>query len=170
MLDIEQAIRDVGTIYQALTGHPIEAGRSDLPPESDARAHVEDRYRQLQSMIEPRAAGAAPFAPTWAPPLEVTSSEAELRFELDVPRTPRDQIGVEVLGDCLWVRGRRGGARTPGEAVRYTERSAGAFQRVIPLPARARYDGIQATLHDGVLAVTVPVDGAGGAARPVEIR
>ena len=172
MLDIEQAIREVGTIYQALTGRPIEAGRTDLPPEIDARSHIEDRYRQLRTMIESPApvAAAAPFTPTWAPPLEVTEHEAEVRFELDLPAVTRDQIAIEVRGDCLWIRGSRGGAPAPGAATRYTERSGGPFQRVLPLPARARHDGIQASLRDGVLAVTVPTDGPGGAARTVEIR
>jgi HSP20 family protein len=174
MLDIEQAIREVGTIYQALTGRPIEAGQTDLPKEIDAHAHIEDRYRQLRTMLESPAPGAAgaPFVPAWTPPLEVIEHEAEVRFEIDLPAVGRDQIGIEVLGDCLRVRGRRvapAPSATPA-TVRYSERSGGPFQRVIPLPARARHDGIQASLRDGVLAVTVPTDGPGGAARTVEIR
>ncbi len=168
MLDIEQAIREVGTIYQALTGRPIEAGRSDLPEQVDARAHIEDRYRQLRNMMESPAAG-APFTPAWAPPLEVTEHQAEVRFEIDLPAVPRDAVEISVLGDCLVVRGRRG-APAPGAAVRYSERAPGAFQRVVPLPPRARHEGIQAALRDGVLTVTVPTDGPGGAARAVEIR
>jgi HSP20 family protein len=173
MLDIEQAIREVGTVYQALTGRPIEAGRSDLPPEIDARSHIEDRYRQFKSMIESpaAAAGAPPFAPAWAPPLEVIEHEAEVRYHIELPAVSRDQIGISVVGAFLVVRGRRDGVPNPGAAVRYSERPAGPFQRVIALPAGARRDGIQASLRDGVLAVTVPTDGAGGgAAVAIEIR
>jgi HSP20 family protein len=170
MLDIEQAIREVGTIYQALTGRPIEAGRSELPLEIDARAHIEDRYRQFKTMMEPAAAGAAPFVPMWAPPLEVREDQAEVRYELDLPAVSREQVGIEVAGDSLVVRGQRGGAPPSGGAVRYSERAVGPFQRVIPLPPRARHDGIQASLRHGVLVVTVPTDGPGGAAQPIEIR
>jgi HSP20 family protein len=179
MLDIEQAIREVGTVYQALTGRAIEAGRSDLPPEIDARSHIEDRYRQFKSMIESPAVGpsgagpsaSAPFAPAWAPPLEVVEHEAEVRYQIELPAVSRDQIGVSVVGAFLVVRGRRDGVPNPGAAVRYSERPTGPFQRVIALPAGARRDGIQASLRDGVLAVTVPTDGSGGgAAVAIEIR
>jgi HSP20 family molecular chaperone IbpA len=40
----------------------------------------------------------------------------------------------------------------------------------VALPERARKDGIQASLRDGVLAVTVPTDGPGGAALDIEVR
>jgi HSP20 family protein len=180
MLDIEQAIREVGTVYQALTGRPIETGRSDTAPEIDAsaRAHIEDRYRQFKTMVGSPFAEAAPAAPAWVPPMTVIEQDLEVRYEIDLPSVSRDQVGVSVLGGFLVVRGMRqppvpeanavpNGA---GAAVRYTERPSGAFQRVIALPPRARRDGITASLREGVLAVTVPTDGPGGAAVAVEIR
>ncbi len=182
MLDIEQAIREVGTVYQALTGRPIQTGRAEAPPEMDgsARAQVEDRYRQFKTIIESplggsvgAGAGVASAGPSWAPPIVVIEHEGEVRYEIDLPAVRRDQVGVSVMGGFLVVRGERGergGAPASGAAVRYTERAAGPFQRVIALPAQARRDGIQAALHDGVLAVTVPTDGPGGEAVAVEIR
>jgi HSP20 family protein len=170
MLDIEKAIREVGTVYQALTGRPIEAGGSDLPPEIDARAHIEDRYRCFKSILAGPGAGGAPSAPAWAPSLEVIEREAEVRYDLDLPAVARDQVTVSVLGGFLVIRGQRGGGLGPGGAVRYSDRPAGPFQRVVALPERARKDGIQASLRDGVLAVTVPTDGPGGAALDIEVR
>jgi len=173
MLDIEQAIREVGTVYQALTGRPIQAGRAEAPPEMDgsARAHVEDRYRQFKTIIDSPigGAGVASFTPTWAPPIVVSEHEAEVRYEIDLPAVRREQVAVSVMGGFLVVRGERGGAAKEA-ALRYSERAAGPFQRVIALPPQARRDGIQATLHDGVLSVMVPTDGPGGAAVSVEIR
>jgi HSP20 family protein len=173
MLDIEQAIREVGTVYQALTGRTIESGRSDLPPEIDPRSHIEGRYRQFKTMVESPAAAvsAAPFSPAWAPSLEVIEREGEVRYELEIGPVSREQIGVSVVGAFLVVRGQRGGVPTPGAAVRYSERPAGPFQRVVTLPEGARRDGIVASLRDGVLAVTVPTDGpAGGAALAIEVH
>jgi HSP20 family protein len=168
MLDIEQAIREVGTVYQALTGRPIEAGRSEPPPEQNPREHVEDRYRQFKSLLA--APGAAPFTPAWAPSLEVIEREAEVRYDIDLPAVDRDQVGVSVAGAFLVVRGRRGGGLMPGAAVRYSDRPVGPFLRIVALPERARKDGIQASLRDGVLAVTVPTDGPSGAALDIEVR
>ncbi len=171
MLDIEQAIREVGTVYQALTGRTIESGRSDLPPEIDPRSHIEGRYRQFKTIVEsPAAAQAAPFAPAWAPPLEVIEREGEVRYELEVGAVSREQIGVSVVGAFLVVRGQRGGAADPAAAVRYSERPVGPFQRVVALPEGARRDGIAASLRDGVLVVSVPTDGpSGGEALVIEV-
>jgi HSP20 family molecular chaperone IbpA len=173
MLDIEQAIREVGTVYQALTGRPIEAGRSDLPPEIDApaRAQIEDRYRAFKSIMDSPIAGAAVTpAGAWAPPIVVVEQELEVRYEIDLPAVSRGELAISVLGGFLVVRGMRGSIQAPGAAVRYAERAAGPFQRVIALPPRARRDGIQATLREGVLVVTVPTDGPGGTAVNIEIR
>lgn len=171
MLDVEQAIREVGTVYQALTGRHIEVGRSELPPEIDPRPFLENRYRQFKTFLEaPEKAGAAAFTPVWSPALEVVAGEHEVRFELDLPSVPRDQVHVSVLGEWIVVRGHRGGVPAPGAEVRYSERPAGAFQRAIALPPRARRDGIQAALRDGVLTVTVPTDGPAGTAHPIEVK
>jgi len=185
MLDVEQAIREVGSIYQALTGRTIEAGRAELPPEVDPRGYLESRYRQFKSILaSPQQGGASPafdrgyaesaqrtsFDPVWAPPLEVVELEQEVRFELDLPGVARDQVSVAVHGSLLVVRGRRGGVPAPGAAVRYTERGGGAFQRLIALPARARRDGIHAVMESGVLTIGVPTDGPGGAAQPIEVK
>lgn len=172
MLDVEQAIREVGAVYQALTGRPIEPSRSEMPPNVDVSAHVEGRYRQFKTMIDtaPRGPGAMPFLPVWAPPLEVIEHDQEVRYELDLPAISRDQIGISVIGDSLVVRGMRAVVPAPGAAVRYSERPTGAFQRVISLPARARRDGIQAAQKDGVLIITVPTDGPSGSPLPVDVK
>jgi HSP20 family molecular chaperone IbpA len=189
MLDIEQAIREVGTVYQALTGRPIEAGRSDLPPDADAQAHIEDRYRQFRALMDAARADAgaasAPQAhharyahhahqvqngPAWVPPLTVIEGEAEVRYELDVPAVSRADVSVAVLDAFVVVRGRRGTGAPDSPARAYSERPEGPFQRVIALPARARRDAVVAQLREGVLAIVVPTDGPAGAAVPIEIR
>jgi HSP20 family molecular chaperone IbpA len=173
MLDIEQAIREVGSVYQALTGRPIEAGRAvELPAETDPRPLVEGRYQHLKSLLETPARGVtpAPFTPTWAPALSIVELELEVRYELELPAVARDKVSVSAVGAFLVVRGLREDVPAPGHAVRYTERPSGTFQRVIALPTRARRDGIRASLREGVLSITVPTDGPGGAPQPIEVK
>jgi HSP20 family molecular chaperone IbpA len=175
MLDIEQAIREVGTVYQALTGRPIEAGRSDLPPEIEppARAQIEDRYRQFKSIVDSPMAGAsvAPMHATWTPPIAVIESELEVHYEIDLPAVSRSEASVSVVGNFLVVRGVRGASTASTSRARYDERPSGPFLRVIALPPRARRDAIHARIHDGVLQVTVPTDGpAATTAVNIEIR
>lgn len=171
MLDVEQAIREVGTVYQALTGRDIEAGRSELPAEVEPRAYIEGRYRQLKSMLEsPTQLGMAPNAQAYTPPLEVVEHGAEVRFEMDLPSVSRDQVSVSLVGDWIVVRGRRGSVPAPGASVRYTERAQGAFQRAIALPPRARRDAVCSALRDGVLTVTVPLEGPTPPAQSVTVK
>lgn len=170
MLDVDQAIREVGTVYQAITGQPIEALGSELPREIDPRAYLEGRYQQFKSILaSPPRPAAMGVDPAWSPALCVVEMPEEVRFELDLPGVAREQVSVSAVGDWLVVRGRRGGEPTPGAAVRYTERGNGSFQRVIAVPPRARRDGVRASLAAGVLTISVPTDGPGGTARAIEI-
>lgn len=161
MLNVEQAIREVGAVYQALTGRAIEPGRSELPSEVDPLTHIEGRYRHFKSMIEsPGKVSATPApVPAWSPATDVIELEREVRCQLDLPGVPRDQVSVSVAGDHLVVRGRRDNALPPSAALRHAERHAGQFQRIIALPPRARRDAIEAVLQDGVLTIVILTDG-----------
>lgn len=173
MLNVDQAIREIGAVYQALTGRPIEPGRSDLPPEVDPLAHVEGRYRQLKTMLEvgarPNGAEASPVA-AWSPAVEVQELEREVRCLVDLPGVARDQVSVAVMGDHLVIRGQRAAALPPGATLRHSERPSGAFQKLVAMPPRARRDGIEATLRDGVLLVTIPTDGPVPTTAPIDVK
>src|SRR5262245_44405584 len=73
MLNVEQAIREVGAVYKALTGRTIEGGRSDLPADVDPLTHIEGRYRHFKALVDAPLGSAAPGAATvgWAPPADV---------------------------------------------------------------------------------------------------
>jgi HSP20 family protein len=102
----------------------------------------------------------------------VVELDREVRFEVELPGVPRDRVLVTVSGDYLVVRGERPYTRPQNVPIRHQERSFGSFQRAIALPPRARRDGIEATLRDGVLVIAVPTDGTGqdGAEVPVAIK
>jgi HSP20 family protein len=68
-----------------------------------------------------------------------------------------EHIDVRVAGDWLVVRGERQSGAIDGTA-RHRERVYGAFEKRIALPSNARRDAIDATLHDGVLVVTIPAE------------
>jgi HSP20 family protein len=170
MLDIEHAIREVGAVYQALTGRAIEAGKADLPRDVEPRAHIEERYQKLKEMLASPAAVGAGGAPVWSPAMEVVELGGEVRYELDLPAVSRSDVSVAVVGDCLVVAGRRAAPVAPGAALRFSERPVGPFQKVIALPSRARREGIRAALREGVLSIAIPTEGAPGEPRPVEVE
>lgn len=171
MFNVEQAIREVAGVYQAVTGKPLTPGRTDLPPEVDPVGHVESRYRQLRTLLEGQMQGAVPHAAVlaWSPPMDVYELERAIRFELDVPGVPREAVAVSVVGDCLVIRGERQAPRVHG-VVRHQERRVGPFHKVVALPPRARRDGIEASIQGGVLAVVVPTDGAGAETAEITVE
>ncbi|MRG92047.1 Hsp20/alpha crystallin family protein [Polyangium spumosum] len=165
MLNVEQAIAEVASVYQSLTGRAIKPGRHELPPEVDPASQAETNYRQFKALLEQAArASAEPRAkmePAIAPCADVVELEREVRVMMDIPGVAREQLAVAVMGDALTVRGERGGARHVAGLLRLEERRKGPILRTIALPPRARRDGIEATLRDGVLTIVIPTDGHG---------
>lgn len=178
MLNVEQAIAEVAGVYQSLTGRPIEPGRYEPPPEVDPLGQAESNFRRFKSMLEGQAQtpppphAAAPAAQAFAPPADVVQMEREVRVQVDLPGVPRDQVSVVVSGDVLAIRGQRPTGRAPGAVVRHGERQAGPFQKIIALPPRARREGIEALLSDGVLTISIPTDGGGspGGETPIDVK
>jgi len=177
MLNVEQAIAEVAGVYQSVTGRPIEPGRYEPPPEVDPLGQAESNYRRFKSMLEQRAEGqqpphsAMPAAPAFAPPADIVQMEREVRVQVDLPGVPRDQVSVAVSGEVLVIRGQRPTGRAPGAVVRHGERQAGPFQKIIALPPRARREGIEALLSDGVLTISIPTDGgAPGGETPIDVK
>jgi HSP20 family protein len=177
MLNVEQAIAEVAGVYQSLTGRPIESGRYELPPEVDPLGQAETNYRRFKGMLEQKAqtpppSNAIPSGIAFAPPADVVEMEREVRVQIDLPGVPRDHVSVAARGDVLVVRGQRPASRAPGSVLRHGERRAGPFQKVIALPPRARREGIEAALRDGVLTISIPTDGSGAdeAETPIDVK
>ena len=106
MLNVEQVIREVSGVYEALTGKPIGQARTDLPPEVDPSGHVETRYREFKTLVsamgrtsQPQAQPTA--APSFAPAMDVIELEREVRCELDLPGVTRDRVSVSVVGEYV---------------------------------------------------------------------
>lgn len=170
-MNIENAIREVGSVYQSVTGNPIQLGASELPPEVDPGAHVAGRYYEFKNLIQLQgldrgmadkpAVHAEAFAHVaWMPSMDVLELEREVRFEFDVPGVSRDQLQIALSGDYLVVRGERFiDKRAEAGLLRWQERRFGSFQRVVALPPRARREAVEAHLRDGILRVSIPVEG-----------
>jgi HSP20 family molecular chaperone IbpA len=179
MLNVEHAIAEVASVYQSLTGKPIEPGRYEPPPEVDPLGQAESNYRRFKGMLERQAPTAQPpnapapaAATAFAPAADVVELEREVRVHIDLPGVPRDHVSVAVAGDVLVIRGERPMGRPQTSVVRHGERRGGPFQRVIALPPRGRREGIEATLREGVLTISIPTDGgaAEAAEMPVDVK
>jgi HSP20 family protein len=184
MLNVEQAIAEVASVYQSLTGRPIKPGRYEPPPEVDPAGQAETNYRQFKSLLEQAARAGAesqsqshsrergPAMPHVVPAVDVVELEREVRVCVDMPGVVREHVSVCISGDALTIRAERTAARAQAGMMRLEERRKGQMLRTIALPPRARREGIEAALRDGVLTISIPTDGSGAETSeiPVDVK
>lgn len=174
MLNVEQAIAEVANVYQSLTGRPIKPGRYELPPEVDPMGQAEANYRQFKALLEqktrrepePQRERGTPLPPQ-TPAVDVLELEREVRCLVDMPGVPRENVNVAIIGDALTIRAERPMSRGQAGIMRLEERRKGTMLRTIALPPRARRDGIEASLRDGILTISIPTDGS--SSEPTEV-
>lgn len=179
MLNVEQAFAEVASVYQALTGEPFKPGRYEVPPEVNPVEQAEANYRQFKRLMEQRTQGggdvrkqATVTITSVAPPIDVVEFEREVRICVDMPGIMREHVNVSVVGETLTIRAERGQNRQVGGHCRLDERTKGSLLRSIALPPRARREGIEAHLRDGVLTISIPTDGSSSdkSETPIEVK
>ena len=109
--------------------------------------------------IARRAFGPAAFgtAFTSALPMDTVRRDGEVVLRFDVPGFDPEKIDVTVARGVLTVSGTREETRTEGETSVVRERLHGSFTRRVRLSENLDADAIEATNHDGVLEIRIPV-------------
>lgn len=93
----------------------------------------------------------------WRPDADVLEKDDAYVIRLDLPGIRREDLDVQVYEDRLVITGeRQGEIREEREQYVRSERYAGRFRRVLPLPSDVDADRIRAVLRNGVLEVTLP--------------
>jgi len=94
----------------------------------------------------------------WTPAVEVARRNDQLLICADLPGIRREDVHVEIKNDKLTIEGdRHPQAQSPEQEYRRTERSYGHFYRLIPLPEGVDPNAAAASMHDGVLEITLTV-------------
>ncbi len=96
----------------------------------------------------------------WAPEVEVTQDESQLRISVDLPGISKDDVKVDVQEGALTIHGERREERNEGDekhGYRRSERRYGSFYRSIPLPEGADAENAQAQMKEGVLEIRLPL-------------
>jgi len=120
----------------------------------------------------PKAFTAGPFD-GWVPDVEAYAKNGNFVVRADLPGMNEKDVKVEVLGNRMTISGERTQEKETKEADYYaTERSYGAFSRVVTLPEGAVADKATATFKQGVLEIQVPMPAAPAApaVRTVEVK
>ncbi len=134
-----QISREMDRLMDSFFGGGLAAG-ADLAPGGEARYGL----------------GGA-----WTPQIEVNQGDDALTIHVDLPGVKQEDVRVEATEDGIAISGERQDQREESErGLRRTERTYGSFYRLIPLPDGARLDSAKASMRDGVLEVTVPLERA----------
>lgn len=104
-----------------------------------------------------RAFGSNGFGYAQALPMDTIRRDNEVVLRFDVPGVDQDKIDVTVDKGVLTVSATREEATTEGENPVVRERLFGSFTRRVRLSDNLNTDAIEASHHDGVLEIRIPV-------------
>jgi HSP20 family protein len=99
--------------------------------------------------------GGLSYAP--ALPMDSVRRDGEVVLRFDVPGVDQDKIDVTVDKGVLTVSATREEAKTEGENPVVRERLFGSFTRRVRLSDNLDAEAIEASHHDGVLEIRIPV-------------
>lgn len=95
-----------------------------------------------------------------APALEMSETDKNYKITAELPGMEPENVDVSFEEGLLTIAGEKTKEREENErGYRLSERSYGAFERVIELPSSADPNKIEAKFKNGVLTVTIAKDG-----------
>jgi HSP20 family protein len=111
--------------------------------------------------------------PTKLAKLDVIEDEGKLVLRAEMPGIKPDDVKIEVVDDVLTVHGeheesKAGKKKDAGKRFIRRERSYAGFTRSVALPPKVDTGKIEASCHDGVVEITVPLPES-GASKVVQI-
>lgn len=135
-----------------------------------ARREESDPFRSLQRQMNrlfdeffsdfplaPRWGGADLAPAGFAPRVDVSETDKEVRISAELPGMDEKDIAVEMDETAVTIRGERSEEKEDkGKNWSMREQSFGAFHRIVPLPARVESGKTSATFKKGVLTITAP--------------
>jgi HSP20 family protein len=91
------------------------------------------------------------------PCIEVAEGDRTIEVSAEMPGLERKDIEISIEDDTLTIRGEKKIEETQKDKnVQLSERSYGAFLRVLQLPPGIDPSSVQATMSNGVLKITIP--------------
>jgi HSP20 family protein len=102
--------------------------------------------------------------------MDVTETKGVIEYAFELPGMTQGDVKITVEDDVLTISGEKKLEKeTKDRQRRVIERSYGAFERSVSLPASVDPAKIKAVMADGVLRVTAPKH-AGAEPKTIEIQ
>lgn len=128
---------------------------------------LRDEVDRLFTDFFGRSTGTAVPSAGGYPAVNIWESGDAVFAEAEVPGLKNEDLELSVIGNQLVIKGRRPQLDPKGVSFHRRERGIGEFSRELRLPAEVDAAGVQASLRDGVLQVTLP---KAAAAKPRKIK
>jgi HSP20 family protein len=91
------------------------------------------------------------------PSVDVSETDKEIEITAELPGLEEKDVQINVADNVLTIKGEKKAEKEQKDKnYRLVERSYGAFERSLELPAGVNPDQIQASIAKGVLTVKVP--------------
>lgn len=120
----------------------------------DPFSELEELQARTQQLMEGLWSGAGNGG-AWAPPVDIEETDDAWNIEAELPGVNRKDVHVGVEGNELTITGEIKDRERKG-ILRRRARRTGRFEYRVTLPGEVDADGVEASLHDGVLSVRVP--------------
>jgi len=130
--------------------HPMERMREEMNRMFDS--FFRDPFAPLE-LDWPRSFQSLELSPR----VDIEDRKKEIRVSVELPGLEPDDVEVDLADNTLTVKGEKKTEESEERDGYYlSERSYGAFQRVIPLPVEVEPDKVKARFKRGVLTVRLP--------------
>lgn len=131
---------------------------------------VKENTKEMTASPKQELAGAESTRPgrVFTPPMDIFESEGAITILADMPGVRADGLSIDLRDNVLSIEGHVAEAES-GEEMLLQEYETGSFRREFRLTNLIDQAKIDASLHDGVLRLTLP---KAEAARPrkIEVR
>jgi len=145
----QQVIRPQNSTRNISAHHPLARFHNEIDQLFDQ--FFQGTLWQRPSLRETRRFGNQVF-----PQLNIGENKKDYSITVEVPGVEEKDIELTVEDGTLTIRGKkRSEQEDHDQQYHRVERTYGAFQRMLSLPADANEDQIAATFKNGVLTVTI---------------
>jgi len=110
--------------------------------------------------FESGASGGDDLSSLWSPNIDMRRRGDSVVIHAELAGVPKDAVRIEATDQGIAISGERNETREEGgneRGYQLKERSYGSFYREIPLPDGAQVEQAKATMKEGVLEITVPL-------------
>jgi HSP20 family protein len=116
----------------------------------------EDTNLHKQESVIPHGTERIQARKVYVPQVDILETEQALLLVSDVPGVVEGGVDITVEKNILTIKGKVQGEVPAGYKLSYEEYGVGDYERSFTLPNEIDREGIQATIKDGVLKLTLP--------------